>query len=511
MTDSTETELKLALVKGKLSGARHAFGKVRLERTAIEDVYFDTPDGDLRRRGLVLRLRRDGDQWMQTLKATAVEHSVVPVRREWEVAVPDEHGVAPHLDLERFEIAPLRVLLRKGLETSALAPVFRNRTARERGTISHGESEIEVALDRGELSTYVNGERRRLPVAELELELKSGRPQDLVDVAASLAGGRHGCKLVPALRSKAERGYALAGSGGLSVARASARGFAERVNGDMRSADALRAVLRHGLAIVVTNADALRGGAAGEHLHQARVALRRMRSALRLFDPDSGDLPPDLRQQLAWLARALGEARDWDVIVDETLPSVLAALGPPADGSGRRLLKAARRAHDRALARAVVAVSSRRYARLVLDLARWTMAPAPEGSPAVQVLAAGMLDRAADRLFAKARSYARLAPRDRHRVRILAKRLRYALDLLASTLPAHGASDYIDSLADLQDSLGELNDAHAAVELLRDRVDDRDTAKALTAWFDGVAPALVARAGRQLRALARRPRPWAMK
>jgi inorganic triphosphatase YgiF len=105
MEDSTEIELKLAVVKGKPGRARKALGKARLERTSIDDVYFDTADANLRRRGLVLRLRHDGDRWLQTLKASAKSRSIVPVRGEWEVTLPAQSGV-PTLDLERFDIAP---------------------------------------------------------------------------------------------------------------------------------------------------------------------------------------------------------------------------------------------------------------------------------------------------------------------------------------------------------------------------------------------------------------------
>lgn len=507
MEDSTEIELKLAVVKGKPDRARSAFRKAGLERTSIDDVYFDTPDASLRGRGLVLRLRHDGDRWLQTLKASAKHRSIVPVRGEWEVTLPARSGM-PALDLERFDISPLRVLLRKKLDTNELAPVFRVRTVRERGTMAHGGSVIEVALDRGELLTDVDGRRRRLPLAEVELELKSGRAEDLLAVAISLVKKHHGVRLVPSLRTKAERGYALAGTTSLDVARAGARSFANQVRAEMRSSEALRAIVRHGLAIVVTNVDALRAGSAGEHLHQARVALRRMRSATRLFDPAAKDLPERMREQLRWLTGALGEARDWDVIVDATLPAVLAATGTRLDGGGSVLLKTAQRAHDRALARAVKAVSSRRYARLVLELARWTMATEPPETSTVGELAGALLDRAAERVFATARSFARLTPRERHRVRILAKRLRYALDLLAPASHTHGATDYADRLAHLQDSLGKLTDAYVVLELLTDKVKDERSKRALAAWLESAEPQLAARAGRELALLARQPRPW---
>jgi inorganic triphosphatase YgiF len=506
MEDSTEIELKLAVVKGKPRLARTALGEARLERTSIDDVYFDTPGRNLSGRGLVLRVRHDGDRWLQTLKSADKKSRLVPVRGEWEVDLPAQDA-APALDLERFDVAPLR-LLRKGLEASDLRPIFRARTCRERGTISHGESVIEVALDHGKLLAEVDGRRRRLPLAEVELELKSGRAEDLLAVATALVKDVRSLRLVPALRTKAERGYALAGPTGLAVARANARGFADQIGADMRSSEALRGIVRHGLAVVVRNVDALRAGSAGEHLHQARVGLRRIRSAIRLFDPDAEDLSERMRKQLRWLTGALGEARDWDVILEDTLPAVLSTAGVRLAWDGRSLLKAAKPARDRALARAISAVSSRRYASLVLDLARWTMATEPPATPTVGAMGGALLDRAADRLFTSARSFARLAPHQRHRVRILAKRLRYALDLLTPAVPTQGAAGYVESLAHLQDSLGELTDAYVVLERLAGRVKDKRSRTMLANWMKSAEARLVARAGRELAALARRPRPW---
>jgi inorganic triphosphatase YgiF len=509
MSDSsTEIQLKLALVKGSPARARRAIGDVHFDKTDIEDVYFDTPDASLRRRGLVLRLRRDGDRWLQTLKAASNGHSVVPLRGEWEVALPARKS-APALDLERFEITPLRVLLRAGLEADSLVPVFRTRISRQRGMLSRGTSQIEVALDRGELRARVEGRKRRQPVAEVELELKSGRPQDLLDVGSELVEQGHGVTLVPALRSKAERGYGLAARDGMAAARASAGGFAGRLRAGMPSAQALREVMRHGLALVVANADALRGDPASEHVHQARVALRRMRSAIRSFDPYGEDFPARLGKGLHWLAQTLGAARDWDVVVEQTLPAILSSA--PADDEDHRVLRrAARKAQARAIRQAVAAVSSRRYARLVLRIAHWSMEDAAAATDSVGETAASLLEQAADRLFKDARSFSRLGQHRRHRVRIHAKRLRYALDLLAPLLPGRGAADYIEALAALQDTLGELNDASVALACLTAAVPAAGPAELLKDWFDRVEAPLVARAAQQLNALDRRPRPWSI-
>jgi inorganic triphosphatase YgiF len=505
MSDTTEIELKLALTKGRLAAAKRALRGVDLRRTEIDDVYFDTPDAGLRRRGMVLRLRRDGDRWMQTLKASAASRSLVPVRGEWEVPIPD--GQAPRLpDLARFDAMPLQPLLRSGFDAGALSPVFRTRVARLRGRLVHGTSEIEVSIDRGELQARVEGRRHSRPVAELELELKSGRAADLLDLGASLVGRRRRWALVPALRTKAERGYALAAASGLDVVRASARGFAAQVTPDMPVAGALRAVIRHGLAVLVANADALRDEPDNEHVHQARVALRRMRSAIRLLGSGPDSLPSRFVDGLRWLGRRLGEARDWDVIVDETLPAFVGSAD--ARSGQRRLRNAAQQARKRARARAVAAVRSRRYARLAIGIAQWTMTEPAAPTPSLRDVAPGLLGSAAGKLYKDARTFARLDAGRRHAVRIHAKRLRYALDLFAAALPERGTEDYIEALSVLQDSLGELNDRTVAAERLRSIANDKALRRRIGHWAEHMAPGLVSTASRQLKGLARRPRPW---
>jgi CHAD domain-containing protein len=88
--------------------------------------------------------------------------------------------------------------------------------------------------------------------------------------------------------------------------------------------------------------------------------------------------------------------------------------------------------------------------------------------------------------------------------------LRYALDLFAAALPERGAEDYIEALSLLQDSLGELNDRTVAAERLRSIADDKSLRRRIGHWAEHMAPGLVSTASRQLKGLARRPRPWAV-
>ena len=504
MPPAAEIELKLIVTRGRVADLRRRLPRTGLRRAQVDDLYFDTADGSLRGHGLVLRLRHDGRRWLQTLKAADRGAHVVSERGEWEFALGVGKG-RPSLELGRFAGTPLGALIESGLTVDALVPIFRTRFVRRRLTLSHAASSIEVALDDGDLIAARGSRSERRPIAEVELELKSGTPADVMDLAKTLLI-KGDATLVPALRSKAERGYALATTTPLSVARASAPGFAALMAPEISSGNALRAVIGHGLAVVVANADALRGTPAIEHLHQARVALRRMRSAIRLLDPQGTDVPGSEVRRLQKLAHVLGEARDWDVLCEATLPALLAHGAQDARVAGA-LAGSSRRLRAKSMEDVVKAVGSRRYARLVLGLGAWSMSESPP-SPRLADIAGALLELLGDDVAAGARAFDGLSRDERHRLRIHAKRLRYALDLLRFALPAKGAAHYLDALGTLQDTLGALNDAAVARERLVRAISLPGGRRLVKDWFAAVEPPLVRKAARELSALARRKRPW---
>ena len=176
-----------------------------------------------------------------------------------------------------------------------------------------------------------------------------------------------------------------------------------------------------------------------EYLHQLRVGLRRLRSALRAFR----DLLPKkeaerLARRTRRVMRKLGDARDWDVFV-----AWLESEEPP-----RALLHAARRQRDRAKASARIAISRMEFEPLA----------AKSRSEPVTAFAAASLGR----MQRKARRQARRMDWDdageRHALRVRVKRLRYASEFFGRR---HSG------LERLQDVLGELNDVEVARRLLR--------------------------------------------
>jgi inorganic triphosphatase YgiF len=167
-----------------------------------------------------------------------------------------------------------------------------------------GESEWTLDVDVGRI---IAGDRSS-SIHEVELELREGVPARLFEFALLL---QERLDLHPAVRSKAERGYALARGEG-AAAHPPRR---VRLEPDATLADALAAILSHCVAHFTANADCAREAVDPEGVHQMRVGVRRARAALALFEPL---LPTErlrfFRSELRWVARELGAARDLDVV-----------------------------------------------------------------------------------------------------------------------------------------------------------------------------------------------------
>lgn len=159
----------------------------------LENRYYDTADQRLTAAGAALRLRKSGDQWIQTLKTRGSNVGGLHQRDEWEVERADDT-----LDLS---VLPTDHLPAK-LTEAELKPLFATHFHRHRWMVSHQGAEIEVVLDEGKILT----ETQQQTISEVELELKSGELPALLDLALNFT---RSVPLVPSDLSKAERGYRL--------------------------------------------------------------------------------------------------------------------------------------------------------------------------------------------------------------------------------------------------------------------------------------------------------------
>ncbi|MCB8888907.1 CYTH domain-containing protein [Vreelandella malpeensis] len=191
-----EIELKLALPTTSLEAVeRHPLLAESAETLTLANTYFDTPNGALSRAGIALRLRRQGDRTLQTVKTRGQGGGGLSTRQEWEWSV---NGA---LDLDALAaLPPFEGTLDEAL--GKLAPVLATDFVRRRWLVEHQGSTIELVLDQGEIRA---GEARAT-IQELELELKAGNAESLWALALALA---EAIPLRPSESSKAARGNQL--------------------------------------------------------------------------------------------------------------------------------------------------------------------------------------------------------------------------------------------------------------------------------------------------------------
>lgn len=471
-----EIELKLALPESAL----RAFSRHPILATAVEtrpgqrlsNIYFDTPDLDLRRHRMALRLRKQGRQWLQTVKCAGVVSGGLSSRPEWEYAY-DGHA----FDFSGVDDEAVRRRLEKEQRKGRLLPVFETNFLRRtwRFEPSPGSS-LYLMLDKGQITS----EGRSLPIIELEIEIDSGDTGPLFDLARQLAAR---LPLIPDARSKAERGYRLFQQTPLTAVRAADSPIQE----NQTPLQAFRTVALSCLAQAQGNEQGVLECDEPEFIHQMRVGLRRLRSALRTFSPL---LPPefeaDIAPRLRQTANVLGDARDWDVALADIIAPTQAVF--PGDERLNALAALAQAERDRCRAAARAQLKSADYGRLMLDLIIALHNPSFDAPPAEADLPQ-FADEALRQLRRKLKIKAKRADTGHiaslHQVRIAAKRLRYALEFFAPLLKAKLLRKELTMLAELQSSFGLLNDLATADRLFTHHAGQESTLREALALLTG--------------------------
>lgn len=464
---STEIELKLQLdAKNARKLAEYPLlAGLATQRQRLLNTYYDTPDLALHQRRVALRFRRKGWDWLLTVKSAEPASGGLAVRNEWEAQAAPGQFDFTHVDAP--ELKNFLDAARPHLEA-----IFTTDFRRQIWRVPFGESLIELALDRGHIAS---GDRRER-ICEIELELVDGRVADIFGLTRSLQ--KH-LQLYPAIASKAERGYRL-------FRDEAPRPFKAKpppLTADMTPVEAFRGIALACLEHFQRNEPGLHDDGQMEFVHQARVALRRLRSAIKLFAPV---LPPEFvkayDQTWRTLAGALGDARNWDVFLAETLPPIQAHF--PDHRDLKHLRNAARQRAQHARRAIAHLLTLREYPRLVVEFtaAVYTLSdtlPLP-----LKQFASERLARHTRRACKLAKKHATLNAADRHRMRITFKKLRYTTEFFAPLLPAKHLAPTLAALGRLQDELGLIND-HATAEALIKEILPRRSPGPLHGWIAG--------------------------
>ena len=463
MTTAKELEVKLEIAPASLTRLKKIpfvrALRTRPRRTTEVSVYFDTRKHKLRKNGLLLRVRRIGGQYIQTIKANG---SSGPFERdEWEAEITGEQP-----DLGLADGTALGPLVSDRLRRQ-LRPLFETRVKRTVYPLTNGPRAIALTIDHGSIDSRDHS----APLCEIELELKRGDLAGVFDVAREIS---HALPAHLAFNSKAERGYALVEGEESAPLKAASLDLAAGTS----TREAFKTIGHACLRQVVGNEPALANGQP-EGVHQMRVGVRRLRAVMSLF----GDILQDeqsaaIRTELKWLLGQLAPARELEVLMRRVVTPVKTRSArwdgiPPLS---RELSKK----HQSALARALNAVASVRFRALTLETAAWLEIGQwtnPEddlvrdrGDVPVETFAAEQLQRRWRKVRKRGKTLAELDPRSRHRLRIQVKKLRYATEffcnLIADTRAPKRRKKFLPALEHLQDALGDLNDIAVHEDLI---------------------------------------------
>lgn len=437
-----EIELKLEVDPDDLPLLRadHVLAGAKARSNHQVTVYYDTPGTILKKHGLTLRVRSVGGKFIQTVKP--ISDSVGLVARE-EIECEIE-SMTP--DLKQLSSHSIHSILSGG-KARKLEPTICSDVTRTSWMIDGHGSGIQVDLDHGTISAGEHSDS----FAELEFELRDGPPASLIVAARRLSDE------VPVrlgVLTKAERGSLVATDSLNRVHKA----VPVHVRTDMTVAEAFEAIVHACLKHYRLNEPLVIRTCNAEALHQARVGMRRLRSAFTLFRPAIEDVEyQHLRHELRWFTAQLGDARNLDVYLERDL-----------DEDHRA--KAVRK-REEAYDEVIDAMNSNKLRRLLIDLVGWTAIGAWRTGKMAQRPVSTFANRRLDRLWKSiAGAGADLAQMDedtRHKLRIQTKKLRYAVEFLRGLYPQAHATEkqFADAVEELQEALGKLNDIATAKAL----------------------------------------------
>jgi len=431
------------------------------EAREISDGYFDTDDWRIYRAGYALRIRRAGGKKVEvTMKRLASANGETGLRSRREISEPLDDADPETLN---GATGPVGDRVRALTGPEALRPLFEVRTRRSTHHLMlDGYRVGEIALDETAIPLDEEVEPARIRRVELEVE-----PEALDRLEPFVQRLREECRLSPAVASKYESGLFAHG-----ISPPAPPDFGPTaLDGSLTTGEFAFRVLRKQFGIFLAHEPGTRIGEDPEELHDMRVATRRMRAAMKIFEDSLPARTRAFRDSLKWVAGALGEVRDIDVQlghleswVSDAAPDdrePLLALRAVLEGQRVKVRKAMLRTLD-----------SRRYARLVASFADFL-----RNGPSRRALAARrpIMEAAPDLVRKPYHKVRKLGDplteessgEEFHELRKKGKRLRYALEFLLG-IYGEPIKELIEPLKALQDVLGDHQDAEVATSHLRE-------------------------------------------
>ena len=513
-----ELELKFAVPSYQQNVLRKNIDTKTAQQQRLSAYYFDTPNQDLAKKGIALRIRFEDSQWVQTLKtagdgvAKRVELNTVlsltgtPDTLDVSRLVPDVSLITePTVVAQLTNIMPLDEL------AQALTVQFFTDVQRTSRQIKKNNSRIEIAYDIGKVGIgHLNSQKptnnhglTQSDIHEIEFELLEGDPSDLIDIAKTWCKKY---KLYLSTVTKAQRGSLLLAN----------KQFAEPVKADLAVLQLhkgisqfafLQAVVNNCLVQILPNASAIAEGSPdGNLVHQLRVGIRRLRTALKHFKFAQDYIDPNWLMVLKQTFSLLGEYRDKEILQIKTQPLLESVGAPHVEWSTAVDIMP------------IDAVRANDFQILLLELIGFTHLPVPADSPKAKATVAKKLEKLFTAIAAASDKFASLDTESQHGVRKDLKSLRYVSEFAAPLFAsqtngkkgkkAAELNAFLQYLEPAQDVLGEYNDNVVGHANYLEKAKTDPNALFAVGWFSGREQASAEQCAVSLKTVKNAPKFW---
>ncbi|ENU38945.1 CYTH and CHAD domain-containing protein [Acinetobacter johnsonii] len=459
-----EIEFKFQVPVKKRKALQKAFTLLKAEPIHLAAQYFDTADQTLAKHCIAIRRRQENDEWKQTFKALNTAKALSRLELEFDIAPPE----TTTLDLDNYEAYPAAYKKLKralGLPLPTLELLFETKIQRLRVLQDVGNSTVEIALDIGKIFK----EQSSVDIFEIEFELKQGSIEDLI---AFIRPWIQKYKLSLDTHSKSDYGL-------LAVRQKSCFPAQYQtllvLNKTSSEAETLQSIVANCLQHLLPNASSIaRQQYSSEHVHQARVAIRRLRTALKSFAAWSEDIQPHWNTELTTIFQALGGTRDIDALNEDLLPQLIEAgylldhLAPSTE----------------AISDVCALFQRPETTQLWLELILFTEQELDSPSKSkLKKHALKVIQALHHKICAHAEHFSQLEDEEKHRVRKQVKQLRYSIEFVASLLDAKALKTYLKKLKAVQESLGHYNDLVVADALFQQAPEPEAAYNFATGWI----------------------------
>lgn len=496
-----EFELKFEIPAQSLPKIVAAVHAKKAQLQILQACYFDTKDNALAKNGLTLRMRKEANDWVQTAKGLTsnslerLEHNVEIGLSKTNVTKNSVLGnktstsklsnPMPSIDLSRHANEKIGKLIMSALKIKPngliplLIPLYETDVQRLKFTVKHAGSLIEIALDQG---MVISG-GRSATLCELEIELKQGKPEHAIALARTWCSA-HGLWL--STINKSMKGQRLHDY--LLSSQLKHKGLEDKpeLKSDANGQQMVKAVFQSCLNQILANASEIASGSQNaEHIHQLRVGIRRLRTAMRELTVLVDGINMAWEMPLIDAFRALGEHRDDDHLNHVLQPQIAAEGGPDVSThiDAAKLLDAS------------LVVRSKVFQDTLLCLIAYVNSSYLNGSDLsdskysdaknvadnakenykhkkVTKILANRLDKLHEKIIKEGKKFLALTETQQHSVRKHFKRLRYLAEFSAplfttSATARKRTSAFIAALKPVQDALGLYNDELMALQTYR--------------------------------------------